>query len=152
MLTIRQLRHPTAPVVTDTCDEIDIMVADAIRAERSPQSKRRPWPEWYTPPAYGCVDVPNNLVSTVARAFGITPEEVRGRSHVYRLVDARGIVSRVLRSRGWSFPRIGRFLGGRDHSTIISQLKRLDIRLERGDPLIHDVLAECLALYGKDSA
>lgn len=58
------------------------------------------------------------LVQSVADCFSITYGELIGDGRARRYVEARVVVVAVLRERGWSFPKIGRLLGGRDHSTI----------------------------------
>ena len=61
----------------------------------------------------------DDLVKAVAAHFDITPGAVRGHGRKRKLIHARAVVVQILRSRGLSFPTIGRLLGGRDHSTVI---------------------------------
>lgn len=75
------------------------------------------------------------LLQNVADAFGITYGEMIGDSRGRVFVEARAVVVAVLRERGWSFPRIGKLLGNRDHSTIIHSHRTFDINCRR-NPLV----------------
>ena len=57
------------------------------------------------------------------RDFDLEPCDVRGPSHEAVCVEARRRVARQLRADGWSYPRIGRALGGRHHTTIMNLLR-----------------------------
>jgi len=75
------------------------------------------------------------LIQVVADAFNISYGELIGDGRSRRYVEARAIVIQVLRERGWSYPRIGKLLGGRDHSTIIHAWDTFDIHAKR-NPLV----------------
>ncbi len=51
--------------------------------------------------------------------WGARPKDITGARRYPRFVSARRQVARELRAAGWSFPEIGRALGGRHHSTIM---------------------------------
>lgn len=52
-------------------------------------------------------------------------DDVRGHSRLRKFMPARREVCVYLREvRGWSYTRIGRFLNGRDHTTIIHAVRR----------------------------
>lgn len=70
----------------------------------------------------------DELVASVAHAFMITPDELRGMSRYPREVCARSVVMRILRDRGkLSLPAIGRVLD-RDHSTVCHALNTWEKR------------------------
>lgn len=75
------------------------------------------------------------LIQSVADDFGISYGELIGDGRSRIFVEARVVIIRVLRERGWSFPRIGMLLGNRDHSTIIHSFSNYDIH-ERRNPLV----------------
>jgi len=79
------------------------------------------WPSWYEPPHLARA-VGNELLRDVARCFGLTVADLKGRGRDTMLVQARSVCARLLRDRGLSYPHVGRILGGRDHSTIIHAL------------------------------
>ena len=58
------------------------------------------------------------LIQRAASGADVGVADIVGRSRYQEVVRARWAVARVLRSNGWTLARIGRKLGGRDHSTI----------------------------------
>lgn len=58
-------------------------------------------------------------VNTLAIEHGYDPEELRGPSRLRVATDRRRVVAKRLRAEGWSYPRIGRNLGGRHHTSIM---------------------------------
>ena len=89
----------------------------------------------------------SELIDYVAEQFGFTHGELIGSGREKSLVEARAVIVRVLRSRGWSYPRIGKLLGGRDHSTIISADSRFDVYCKR-NPLILATIAQLQKAVG----
>jgi hypothetical protein len=71
------------------------------------------------------------VVVSVAKAFGLTYADVVGRARHTALVCARSVAARILRDRGNSYPQIGRYLGNRDHSTIINLVTKYEARVAR---------------------
>lgn len=69
---------------------------------------------------------PNAYVSMRSVYYGVSPLDVRGQKRDRYLVDVRRKIAGELRAEPWrlSLHEIGRALGGRDHSTIISLLKK----------------------------
>ncbi len=60
------------------------------------------------------------ILQAIADDYGVTLEEVRGRGRRQDRVRARWHVMHYLRTvRHWSYPRIGQYLDGRDHATVI---------------------------------
>lgn len=85
------------------------------------------------------------ILSIVAEQAGMTLGELRsGRRH-RGAVRARMIAVLLLRERGgFSFPQVGAYLGGRDHSTIIHAHRQALARLETDLLFRRDAVA-CLA-------
>ncbi len=70
-------------------------------------------------------------LAAAARAFGITLEEIKGRTQPQRIVRARHAFVYVARtSMSESYPRIGRALG-RDHTTAMSSMQRAEALISR---------------------
>ena len=63
-------------------------------------------------------------VKAIERATGVSYAEIQGPSRHAPIVAARWQVIALLRSRGWSLPKIGKELH-RDHTTILYALKRI---------------------------
>ena len=75
------------------------------------------------PPPVVALDVPvEMLAQVIARRHGLTIEQIKGPSREKHIFKARKMLYHALRDRGWSYPAIGRFVGGRDHTTIMKGL------------------------------
>lgn len=61
-----------------------------------------------------------DIVGPIARSHGVSVEALRGPSRLRHIVVARHEAMAALRATGrYSYPRIGKFFGGRDHTTVI---------------------------------
>ena len=73
------------------------------------------------------------IVQEVAAKHGVTFEEIVSMRRQQHIVDARNEVYFRLRNETtWSFPSIGRFLGDRDHSSVMCGARKHAKRLEAG--------------------
>ena len=69
----------------------------------------------------------------VARAFGISRAELVGSTRAATPLRARQVAIYLTRElTDLSLPQIGRLYGGRDHSTVLNSLRRIEARLRRG--------------------
>ncbi len=60
--------------------------------------------------------------------YEITLADVRGPSRLAPIVSCRGDCMRRIRHvRGWSYPVIGKWFGGRDHSTAIHHIEKTQV-------------------------
>jgi len=65
------------------------------------------------------------IVSVVASKHGVTEPEIYSARRYKRIVHARQeIMYEIAKRKGWSLPRIGSFLGGRDHTTVLHGIRR----------------------------
>lgn len=66
-----------------------------------------------------------DYVTIRSNQLGMDPQEVRGPRRFPRLVRCRRQIATELRAAPWSMSltEIGRALGGRDHTTILSLLR-----------------------------
>ena len=60
-----------------------------------------------------------SVLGDVAVATGLRMCDILGKSQEPRFVQARKIAVVELRKLGYSYPRIGRILGGRHHTTVM---------------------------------
>lgn len=67
------------------------------------------------------------VIEAVCRDLKQLPEEVLGGSRKRPLMLARRTTAYVLHKRGNSYPQIGSFLGGIDHSSIIHAVRQFDL-------------------------
>lgn len=105
-----------------------------------PTKHSAPWPAWYTPPGanHGGDRMPAlQLVMCVAADFGLSVADVKGRGRSTQFVNARCVITKILRDRGHSYPVIGRMIGNRDHSTVMNLYRRFDFYCLR-DPLVSE--------------
>jgi len=65
---------------------------------------------------------PEDLAAFVAKRHGISVKDLLGRARHPHLHAARVELYRALRAQDWSFPSIGKFVGGRDHTSILYAL------------------------------
>jgi chromosomal replication initiation ATPase DnaA len=65
------------------------------------------------------------LASEVAARFGLSAADVMGPARHPVLVRARTALYLALREEpyGWSYPQIGRFVGNRDHTTVLAAVR-----------------------------
>ncbi|WP_407641333.1 helix-turn-helix domain-containing protein [Alteripontixanthobacter maritimus] len=63
---------------------------------------------------------PPKLKDAVAKTFGLTSADIDGPCRRASHTHPRSVITRILRERHWSFPQIGRMIGGRDHSTVFN--------------------------------
>jgi chromosomal replication initiation ATPase DnaA len=64
-----------------------------------------------------------HITANVATRYGYSSEEIRGPRRFKMLVKARKEVYAKAYDAGYSLKEIGRYLGGRDHTTIMGGLK-----------------------------
>jgi chromosomal replication initiation ATPase DnaA len=66
---------------------------------------------------------PRAVLSEISRRSGVPQAVILGRSRSQTVARARLALYRALREMKMSYPEIGRFVGGRDHSTVIAVMK-----------------------------
>ena len=67
------------------------------------------------------------ILTEVARGLNLKPDDVLGGKRRPDLVLARQIAMYVCRQKlGLSYPELGRAFGGRDHSTVIHAIKKIN--------------------------
>jgi chromosomal replication initiation ATPase DnaA len=77
--------------------------------------------------------VKTEIVKLCADLFDLPSTDLLGRKRNKQAVEARFALYAALRQRGWSYPRIGRFLG-RDHASIMYGVRRAEYIMERHRP------------------
>lgn len=82
------------------------------------------WPKWYSPTHQFTI---SDIIIAAAKLSKFTPEQIKGGQRHKDLVKARFAVCYVARKKGYSFPVIGRRLGGRDHTTIMNAIDKAEV-------------------------
>lgn len=81
--------------------------------------------------------LPAEVVLAIAAVeFGVTEAEIASASRLQRFTAPRAFVAWALRSLGrrLSYARIGRIMGGRDHSTV-ARLHQVAVAMRQRDPV-----------------
>ena len=81
----------------------------------------------------------HDIVEAVAQVSGDMPDDLRGPCRAAALVRARQVAYWLGRDHGHSLTRIGRALGGRDHTTVLQGLRRVAL-LARDDADLADLI------------
>lgn len=71
------------------------------------------------------------IIETVAEKHGMSVDEIMSRSRKDRIVAARHEAFYLLREAGYSYPQIGRFFGGMDHTTALHGAVKHEAKLKR---------------------
>ena len=70
-----------------------------------------------------------DMIQWIAKRLQLTPSSIRGPAKDIQNVTARQIVTYAARTlRRLSYPAIARAMGGRDHTTIVDQFRRAELR------------------------
>ncbi len=94
----------------------------------------------------------DQVVSLVARTFGLTPERLKSRDRTQDVALPRQIAMYLLREEAnISLPQIGEALGGRDHTTVMYACDKVADMLERDDRLRRQLVSIRDQLYGRTS-
>ena len=71
----------------------------------------------------GCMEI----LAHVAQSLNVTPEDILGRKRNPELVRARQLAMYICRQElGLSYPELGKAFGGKDHSTVIYAIKKIE--------------------------
>jgi chromosomal replication initiator protein len=96
---------------------------------------------------------PRSIVDMVANAFGVTPEQMRGRDRSREIALPRQVAMYLLREEAnVSLPKIGEALGGRDHTTVMYACEKVADMLERDDRFRRQLFQIRERLYGRGPA
>lgn len=79
---------------------------------------------------YSTMLTPNDVIEACSTAMGIPSDEIVGAARFKPIMEARMLAAAILRARGNSYPNIGRRIGGRDHTTALSAVRRFFAVLE----------------------
>ncbi len=89
------------------------------------------------------------IASLAAKQFGLRVGDLRGLSRRRAVVEARGVAIHLARQlTGKSLEEIGRYFGGRDHTTVLHSLETTETRL-RSDPAIRRAAADIRRLLAQ---
>lgn len=79
---------------------------------------------------------PEAVILATSEVFGVSVKEIRGRRRVATVARPRNVAMYVARKHtGASFPELGQAFGGRDHTTVMSNVRKIVSLIEEGDPI-----------------
>jgi len=85
---------------------------------------------------------PDTILSAVARHFGVSLDELRGKARNQKIVAPRDLAMYLLREDArLSYPHIGTLLGGRDHSSVLHAVEKMTAEMDRDAPSRRDARA-----------
>lgn len=110
----------------------------AIKVERVIETRLRQKREYKRRFDAGC-GVVRKLIEEAARLTGHSYEQIIGSDGARRLARVRFAIMKVAKEQGKSLPQIGHVLSGRDHSTVLSGIRRAT-EMEAIDPDFAELL------------
>ncbi|KKT46026.1 MAG: Chromosomal replication initiator protein DnaA, partial [Candidatus Collierbacteria bacterium GW2011_GWF2_44_15] len=91
---------------------------------------------------------PLKVISTVAKYFDYKNKDLLGSSRKADLVQARHIAMFLLRdSLGIQLEKVGELMGGRDHTTVMHAVEKVECEMKENTDIRRKVLAVKQALY-----
>jgi chromosomal replication initiator protein len=86
------------------------------------------------------------VVDAVSEVYQLTPADLKGRDRHRSIAEARNMAAWfAYKLTPLSYPEVGRALGGRDHTTIMTNTKKVERRLQT-DQVLRGAAERVLAL------
>lgn len=80
-----------------------------------------------TEPTVHLEPTPSMVIRAASEMFGVSEDDILGPRRTQHLMRARQVAMHAAREMTkWSYPALGRAFGGRDHTTIIDGVRRVD--------------------------
>jgi len=91
------------------------------------------------------------VLTTVASFYGVTRDELLGRSRSKEMVHPRQVVMYLAREElQITLPQIGEVLGGRDHTTVMYGVEKITDAIDKDDTLRREILSIRERLYNRN--
>jgi chromosomal replication initiator protein len=91
------------------------------------------------------------VMTTVGAFYGVTRDELLGRSRSKEMVHPRQVVMYLAREElQITLPQIGEILGGRDHTTVMYGVDKITDAIDKDDTLRREILAIRERLYNRN--
>ncbi len=83
---------------------------------------------------------PNQIVKAVTKYYDISESDLKGNSRKKEIVKPRQVVMYLLREElEYSFPFIGKKIGGKDHTTVMYSHKKIKKKLKNDDDMKEEI-------------
>jgi chromosomal replication initiator protein len=90
----------------------------------------------------------DNVIDAVTHHYGVTHDALVGSSRRKDIVTPRQVAMYLARQEtNASLPEIGKFLGGRDHSTVLHGSQKISVEIEQNDELRRAIVSIRQELY-----
>jgi len=110
-----------------THEDITLEMAERVLSDLMPSAESR-------------ILTPQDIISTTASYFAITPTELTGPSRKQPLAQRRQIAMYLCRElTDMSLPKIGRAFNGRDHTTVLHAIERVKNMIQSDKSIFDDV-------------
>jgi chromosomal replication initiator protein len=88
--------------------------------------------------------IPEEIIKTVSKFSNLKPSDLKGKRKSGSIVLPRQIAMYIMRKKtSLSLPEIGRFFGGRDHSTVIHSINKIE-KLLLGENKVRETVEDLL--------
>lgn len=88
------------------------------------------------------------IINTVASYYGLTSSQILGQSRIKAIANARHISMYLIRNiLNTPYTKIGKIFGGKDHSTVMSSINRVD-KLCKTDKITNKVIHDLKTMIG----
>lgn len=71
-----------------------------------------------------------SVLAAVSWRLGVAKVDLVGKSRLSHIVNARHVAMWMMRRAGMSYPAIGLSMGGRDHTTVMSAVRKVEAERE----------------------
>lgn len=79
---------------------------------------------------------PDYIINTVAEHFDITPDDIKGDKRSSKIAHPRQIAMYLCREMtGMNLQRIGEYMGGKDHTTIMYGIRKIESQIKSSDSI-----------------
>lgn len=93
---------------------------------------------------------PEKIISIVAKHYRITQDDLVGSRRNKEFIHPRRLTMYLIRSElKYSYPQVGRAVGGKDHSTVMHALKQFDKELVKDSVIQDEITAIKKELYAE---
>lgn len=138
---IRQRLYPKAPAVVAMPQKVEEKPVEEPIQQVVEEIEREVFEHEPTQTSYDfsqtSVSRARTIIKEVAREMNVSVLDIISQRRSKEFVEARQYIMWRLRNEtSWSFPRIGKFLGNRDHTTVMHGVRRWEEKLkEKTDAL-----------------
>lgn len=135
---IEQRKHYSAVRARLNAAPVKIAPPPAPVPVASPAPWQRDWLKIASPPerlkAFEVSARAKSIIAETCLKHGVSREDIMADRRQAKIVRARfEAMWRLKKETPWSYPRIGKFMGDRDHTTVLNACRKHEWRLSSGE-------------------